>query len=76
MAPCAGAVGTAPPTRDARLHALARKLESILDELDELGAQRVAIDVCMALERIKVQLADEGDAPAPFAENGSAHAEI
>lgn len=54
----------APPvaamaTRNDRLRALAARLEAILDELDAVGAQRVAIDVCMALERIKATLAVE-----------------
>ena len=45
--------------REDRLRTLASKLEAILDELDAVGAQRVAIDVCMALERIRATLAAE-----------------
>ena len=45
------------PSREARLQSVAFKLECILDELDEIDAQRIAIDVCMALERVRAQLA-------------------
>jgi len=39
---------------------IAHRLEAILGELDDLGLQRIAIDVCMALERMKARIA-EGD---------------
>ena len=35
-----------------------RSIETILGELDELGVQRTAIDVCMALDGIRGHLAD------------------
>ena len=60
----------AQPSREARLQAIAFKLETILDELDEIGAQRIAIDVCMALERVKAQLvADDATAPCEPADD-------
>lgn len=52
------------PSREARLKAVAFKLEAILDELDEIAAQRIAIDVCMALERVRLALA-AGDTKMP-----------
>lgn len=52
-----GATVAIAPTRCQRLRNVAFSLEALLDELDELGAQRIAIDVCMALERVKAQLA-------------------
>lgn len=54
--------GTTPLGREARLHNLSVKLEGILGELDDLGAQRIAIDVCMALERVRAHLAAADDA--------------
>lgn len=45
-------------SRRARLQSIALRLEAILDELDKLGSQRTAIDVCVALERIRAQFAD------------------
>lgn len=74
LAPKIGQGGDRPwapqPSREARLQIVAFKLESILDELDELGAQRIAIDVCMALERVKAHLAaaDATATPAPVAD--------
>jgi hypothetical protein len=47
---------TAGLTDEVRLRAVAVRLEAILDELDVLGAQRIAIDVCMALERVRARL--------------------
>ena len=41
-----------------RLQTVAVKLEALLDELDDLGFQRIAIDVCMALERVQAKLAE------------------
>ena len=46
------------PSREDRLQNLGFRLESILAELDELGLQRSAIDVCSALERIKARITD------------------
>ena len=46
------------PFREDRLQNLGFRLESILAELDELGLQRSAIDICSALERIKARIAD------------------
>lgn len=43
-------------TRPERLRQVALALETLLDELDALEVQRAAIDVCMALERIKAML--------------------
>lgn len=57
--------GATPTDRKARLHNLAVKLEAILGELDDLGAQRIAIDVCMALERVRLHLAADDDAATP-----------
>ena len=48
----------APGSRRAHLRSIASRLETILGELDELGLQRTAIDVCMAVDRIKGHLAD------------------
>lgn len=55
----------APAGRQARLQDLASRLAAILDELDALGLQRTAIDVCMALESVKAQIAG-CDTAAPF----------
>lgn len=44
-------------SRRTRLITVARHLETVLDELDALGSQRTAIDICMALERIRLQIA-------------------
>ena len=68
-----GGVGSAarPPSREARLLAVASKLEAILDELDELGVQRIAIDVCMALERLRENLAaDDAEGSQPEQREG------
>ena len=46
------------PSHQDRLQNLRFRLESILAELDELGLQRSAIDICSALERIKTRIAD------------------
>ena len=46
------------PSHQDRLHDLRFRLESILAELDELGLERSAIDICTALERIKAQITD------------------
>lgn len=51
------ALGRGPSHQD-RLENLRFRLESILAELDDLGLQRPAIDVCIALERIKARIAD------------------
>jgi len=51
-------------SRRIRLRSIAHRLEAILAELDDLGLQRIAIDVCMALERVKARIA-EGDTPDP-----------
>ena len=62
---------THAPGREARLLAVASKLEAILDELDELGVQRIAIDVCMALERLRERLAaDDGEGLQPKQRDG------
>lgn len=47
-----------PASQRARLESIALRLEAILGELDDLGSQRTAIDVCVALERIRGQIAD------------------
>ena len=44
--------------RRARLHAIVGNLEATLEELDELGLERSAIDVCMALDRVKSHIDD------------------
>ena len=49
-----------PPDRDERLRNLVASLQGALDELDELGVSRVAIDICEAIERIKLELAAGG----------------
>ena len=46
------------PSHQDRLENLRFRLESILAELDELGLQRSAIDICTALERIKARITD------------------
>ena len=46
--------------RDDKLRRLVARLQDILAELDELGVWRVGINVCEAIDRIGLELADSG----------------
>ena len=46
--------------RRRRLPGIARKLEAVLADLDDVGAWREAADVCSALERLRTEIAEDG----------------
>jgi len=47
------------------LETVAAKLEAVLGDLDAIGQQRAAIDVCTALDRVRTQLDRIHDPPSP-----------
>ena len=63
-----GAIGRRAerPPRELHLASIAQRLEVILGELDDLSLQRISIDVCMALDRVRAQLADRDPVPQGY----------